>query len=425
MHEAAVALGGRARCVVRDGLPLDNGQHLLLGAYEQTLALASAVRSNGHSPWTIEPLALRPFGRKQRNRLSLSTRFLPAPIALPTALAAAHGVSLRERFALMRWFRRCQREGWRLQRDTSVDELTTHVPQPVREQLFHPLCVAALNTPPARASAAMFLAVLGATLGAGAHATSIVLPREGLGEAVPEAAARWLAARGHLVRRSTRTRIRDVKADGVLLEISGQMNRADAVVVAVGPHQLASTLAPQLANAQPSIAAALGLVTRFDYEPIATVYLGYDAPLTLPRGLLRLDDAPGQWIFDRADVLERAAASDTRARMRALVAVVISARGPHTSLDHAALARAVDAQLRAIATSLPKLVWSRVIEEKRATYSCVPDLSRPASGRLADRVYLAGDYTCAALPATLEAAVRSGRDAARALLEDLSQSQPG
>ncbi|HJU24181.1 MAG TPA: FAD-dependent oxidoreductase, partial [Casimicrobiaceae bacterium] len=364
LHEAAVALGGRARCVVRDGLPLDNGQHLLLGAYEQTLALASAVRSNGHSPWTIEPLALRPFGRKQRNRLSLSTRFLPAPIALPTALAAAHGVSLRERFALMRWFRRCQREGWRLQRDTSVDELTTHVPQPVREQLFHPLCVAALNTPPARASAAMFLAVLGATLGAGAHATSIVLPREGLGEAVPEAAARWLAARGHLVRRSTRTRIRDVKADGVLLEISGQMNRADAVVVAVGPHQLASTLAPQLANAQPSIAAALGLVTRFDYEPIATVYLGYDAPLTLPRGLLRLDDAPGQWIFDRADVLERAAASDTRARMRALVAVVISARGPHTSLDHAALARAVDAQLRAIAASLPKLVWSRVIEEK-------------------------------------------------------------
>ncbi|HLX27094.1 MAG TPA: hydroxysqualene dehydroxylase HpnE [Casimicrobiaceae bacterium] len=425
LHEAAVALGGRARCVVRDGLPLDNGQHLLLGAYEQTLALASAVRTNGHSPWTIEPLALRPFGRRQKNRLSLSTRFLPAAIALPTALAAAHGVTLRERFALMRWFRRRQREGWRLQRDTSVDELTTQVPQPVREQLFHPLCVAALNTPPARASAKMFLAVLGATLGAGAHATSIVLPREGLGEAVPEAAARWLSARGHLVRRSTRTRIRDLPADGVLLETSGQTNRADAVVVAVGPHQLASTLAPQLSSAHPPIAAALGLVTRFDYEPIATAYLGYDAPLALPRGLLRLDDAPGQWIFDRADVLDRAAASDTRARMRALVAVVISARGPHTSLDHPALARAVDAQLRAITLSLPKLVWSRVIEEKRATYSCVPDLSRPASGRLADRVYLAGDYTCAALPATLEAAVRSGREAARALIADLSQTQRG
>ena len=64
LHEAGVALGGRARAVVRDGLPLDNGQHLLLGAYGDTLALGAAIRDVGApSPWTLEPLALRPFAR--------------------------------------------------------------------------------------------------------------------------------------------------------------------------------------------------------------------------------------------------------------------------------------------------------------------------------------------------------------------------
>ena len=103
--------------------------------------------------------------------------------------------------------------------------------------------------------------------------------------------------------------------------------------------------------------------------------------------------------------------------MRALVSVVISARGAHSALDHAALVAATDAQLRRLAPDLPPLVWSRVIEEKRATYACVPGLARPACGRLTDRVYLAGDYTYEPFPATLEAAVRSGVVAARELVQ--------
>jgi hydroxysqualene dehydroxylase len=200
----------------------------------------------------------------------------------------------------------------------------------------------------------------------------------------------------------------------VLLEASGETTRADAVVVAVGPHQLASAFAPGVERDHAPIAQALASVARFDYEPITTVYLGYAAPRALPRGLLRLDDAPGQWIFDRSDILERAAASGTRASMRSLVSVVISARGPHSGLDHAALVGATDGQLRRLAPDLAPLVWSRVIEEKRATYACVPGLARPSCGRLVDRVGLAGDYAYEAFPATLEAAVRSGRIAARA-----------
>ncbi len=419
LREAASTVGGRARCVVRDGLPLDNGEHLLLGAYADTLALAAAIRDDGSPPaWTIGPLAIKPFAPTQRNALSLTTRNLPASLGLLIGLLGARGLTAGERVATIRWIAQQRLRNWQCDARMTLADLLAEAPVRVRDTLWNPLCVAALNTPPGHASGQVFLNVLRETFGAGARATAIVVPREGLAEAVPERAARWLIANGHEVRRSSRTRITATDTDGVLLDSSGQTVRADAVVVAVGPHQLASAFGPGIDERHPRIASALADVARFDYEPITTTYLGYVAPIVLPKGLLRLDDAPGQWLFDRADILRRAAPSPGRPDMRALVSVVISARGPHGALDHRAVARAIDAQLRRLAPWLPALCWSQVIEEKRATYACVPGLARPACGRLAERIYLAGDYTYEAFPATLEAAVRSGRIAANALIAD-------
>jgi len=181
LHEAAVALGGRARAVVRDGLPLDNGQHLLLGAYTQTLAFAAAIRdATSTSAWSIEPLALRPFARSQRNRLSLTTRHAPASLALVSVLVRARGLSLPARAATVRWFMKLRQRNFRCEAGQSVAELCADAPPVIRDDLWYPLCLAALNTPPARASAQVFLNVLRETFGAGPGATSIVLPREGL-----------------------------------------------------------------------------------------------------------------------------------------------------------------------------------------------------------------------------------------------------
>jgi hydroxysqualene dehydroxylase len=418
LHEAAVTLGGRARGVVRDGLPLDNGEHLLLGAYADTLALAAAIRErNEPSAWTMLPLALRPFAPGQPNALSFATRNAPASLGLLAGLLGARGLTLRERVATIRWFAALRRRHWRCDASASVADLLAELPVRVRDKLWNPVCLAALNTPPARASGQVFLNVLRESFGAGGAATSIVVPRGGLADAVPARAAQWLAAHGHAVRASTRTRIAAVEADGVSLESAGAATRADAVVVAVGPHQLASAFASGVGERHPRIAAALADVARFTYEPITTAYLGYAAPVALPRGLLRLDDAPGQWLFDRADILQRAVRSANRPDIRALLSVVIS--GPRDALTHDELVRALDAQLRRLSPRLAALVWGQVIEEKRATFACTPALAQPQCGLLADRVYLAGDYTYAAYPATLEAAVRSGRIAAQALTREL------
>ncbi|HEV8502329.1 MAG TPA: FAD-dependent oxidoreductase, partial [Casimicrobiaceae bacterium] len=117
-----------------------------------------------------------------------------------------------------------------------------------------------------------------------------------------------------------------------------------------------------------------------------------------------------------------ATATPPAPRLASVVAVAISAHGAHDALAHDALAAAVDAQLRRLAPQWPAMAWSQVIEEKRATYACTPQATRPRAGVLMPGIALAGDYTDDRFPATLEAAVRSGRRAAAALARTLHEA---
>ena len=182
--------------------------------------------------------------------------------------------------------------------------------------------------------------------------------------------------------------------------------------MAVGPHQLRQAFAAEALTSSPALRAALDALDIRDYEPLVTLWLGYETRVPMSEPIARLDDAPGQWAIDRPDVLSRAARGRTPA-LAQMLAVVISANGPHLATDHAELARAVDAQLRRLQPALPPCAYAQVIAEKRATYACTPARVRPAGARLAPGVYLAGDYVDDQYPATLEAAVRSGVAARR------------
>ena len=198
LHDAAPVLGGRARTVVRDDLPLDNGEHLLLGAYAETLRLAAIVhRDDEPSPWLTAPLAIRPFSPQQRNGLSLRARRLPAPLGLLVGLLGADGLTWSERIATIRWFARLRASGFRCAAGATVEDIVAPLPVRARDGLWTPLCIAALNTPPAEASAQVFLNVLREAFAGAANAAQAVRPRDGLAASFPDAAARWLRERGH------------------------------------------------------------------------------------------------------------------------------------------------------------------------------------------------------------------------------------
>ena len=416
LYEAAATLGGRARTVVHDGLALDNGQHLLLGAYRETRRIADIVHDGiNDDSWLLSPLAIRPFGTRNEAAVAFEARTLPAGLGLITGIATISGLSWRERLGLVRWFARQGRRRFRCDPDATVAALLGDVPPRARDALLTPLCLAALNTRSERASAQIFLNVLREAFAGASDASSIALPHEPLGDTVPERSATWLSHRGHTVRRCARVTVTS-QDPGVSIRDDGVDDGFEAAIVAVGPHQLGATLDSRLVD-DPAVARALRDVQQFEWEAITTIYLGYLEPLQLGPGLLRLDDAPGQWLFDRGDILGRSGKAADEHRLRALIAVVISAHRANNE-GSAALVRDVEDQLRRLSPAMPSAAWTQVISEKRATYACLPALARPRCGRLVSGLYLAGDYTYEAFPATLEAAVRSGVEAARALMRD-------
>jgi squalene-associated FAD-dependent desaturase len=413
VFEQARTLGGRARRVERDGLALDNGQHVLAGAYRQTLELIATVHGATRAATLLRrlPLTIAPFGTSD-GRVRLRAWRAAAPLHLVAALATARGLSWPERRALVASYRRLAAARFQCPPAQTVAECFAGTPRRVVDAVWAPLALAALNTPPERASAQMFATVVGETFAGPAAASEWLVPACDLSALFPQAAARFVAARGGDVRTGTAVRALQASDDGVVVRTNDD-ERFAAALIAVGPHQLGG-LAVSASDA--AWRSAVAQVAAFRFESITTVYIAYPAPVRFPAPIARLDDAPGQWAFDRSALL--AGASPRGAR--SLVAVVASASGALAREAQALLAQRIDAQLRRLLPSLPAALWSRVIAEQRATYACTPALPRPRAGRVASRLYLAGDYTDERLPPTLEAATRSGVAAARALAGDLA-----
>lgn len=398
--ETAKTLGGRARRVETHGHAIDNGQHILLGAYAQTLALLHTVHGDGDA----RVLLRTRLHLEQPGSFRLSAPRLPAPLHLGLALLRARGLDLRARIATVDFVRRLKRQDFRCDPLLTVAGLLAGEPRSAVRLLWEPLCIAALNTPVAAASAQIYLNVLRAAFARTARDSDLLLPVVDLSTLFPEPAAAWLARHGSEVRMECRVDRVVPGETGVRIEARGADHAFAAAVIAVAPHQFSGLFGADAPHGM--LASAMADIARFAYEPICTVYLRFPRRLSLSRPLLKLDDAPGQWVFDREQL----------GGPSGLAAVVISTDLPGPKHDHASLAREVEAQLKRFWPDLPRPEWNQVITEQRATYACVAGLARPLSGTLGHNLYLAGDYTDAEFPGTIEAAVRSGVRAAQALL---------
>jgi len=401
VFEAARTLGGRSRRIDAYGTTVDNGAHILLGAYTQTLELLRAVHGAGAER---ELFDRRRLAIEQPGVFRMRTPRLPAPWHLATALLTMRGVPAQDRLRTVAFARRLARSRFRCQSQLTVAALLAEQPASVVKFLWEPLCIAALNTPLNTASAQIFLNVVRLAFAGHARDSDLLLPRVDLSTLFPDAAAAFVTDRGGRIRAGTTVGSILAAKDDVVVTTGYNDERFDAAVVAVGPHQLERLL---LANSGASaVAEALAQVAAFGFEPITTAYLKYPVALASTLPMQKLDGDPGQWLFNRELLDGRTG----------LAAVVISTEAPGVKIPHEMLADAIHAQLRRIMPELAAPTWMQVVAERRATYACTPDLQRPAPGPLAAHLYLAGDYTDAELPATLEGATRSGVAAARALL---------
>ncbi len=398
VFEAARHLGGRARSVEIEGKMLDNGQHILISAYRETLRLMRAV---GADPDRL--LARQPLAIEYPDKFSLRAPRLPAPLHLLAALLTASGLTWGERIGAVRFMKTMRRSAYRIAADMPVAELLTLHRQTgaLARYLWEPLCVSALNTPPASASAQVFLNVLRDALDGERANSDFLIPRADLGKLFPEPAAAFVHANGGAVRLGSQVRNLDQTADSFVLDTGPE--RYSHVILAVGPHQLDGLL-----DRFAPLAATRRSVAAFAYEPIYTCYLQYPQNVAMPQAMTGFDGGSVQWIFDRGQL----------SGMAGLLAAVISARGAHQNATQDELASLIHRELGVFLPDLPAPLWSRVIAEKRATFSCRPGLARPSNQTAIEHLYLAGDYTAGDYPATLESAVRSGLLAARLVQEN-------
>ena len=394
VFEASRSLGGRARRVSVDGVDLDNGQHILIGAYRETLRLMRLVGADPDRLLLRLPLELR-----YADGFHLRAPQVPYPINLVVALLRAKGLSFAEVMNALHFMVSLRARRFRIEPDRSVARLLDDHKQSgvLRTHVWEPLCVSALNTPVDSASAQVFANVLRDSLTGGRVASDLLIARTDLGRLFPEPAADYVKARGGAIELGVPVRRVAHAPGGFRLNDAQPFSR---VVIACGPHQ-AGPLLVQL----PELADALARIGAFSYEPIVTCYLQYPESVTLPAPMLGFNGGIVQWVFDRGRL----------GGPKGLLAAVISASGAHEDLPKEALVSRIETELKAALGSLPTAYWSQVIAEKRATFSCRPALARPDGATVVPGLWLAGDYVAGDYPGTLESAVRSGIAAAALL----------
>jgi squalene-associated FAD-dependent desaturase len=413
LFEAATLAGGRARSLGTqpnrptpshaEAMPLDNGQHILIGAYSDTLAL---MRKVGVKPEAV--LHRLPLDLRFADDSGLSLPNWPAPLNVLAGIARARGWTLRDKALLLKACAQWQWAGFTCEAHWTVTTLCaqSRVPVRVMQTLIEPLCLSALNTPISRASAAVFLRVLHDALLSGVGSSDLLVPRVDLGALLPAPALRWLKARGakvHVGHRVTAEALANLHAD--FADASEQRH----TLLACPPWEAARLIA-KINPAWAQDAAAL------KHEAIATVYLQCADPsfqgLARPMMALRSDGetadtsqllaiegrtmaaGPAQFIFDRGALTQQ----------HGLLACVVSASVGTREILAAQVLQQVQQQL-----GLAHLSVVQTVVEKRATLACTPNLQRP-SAFIAPKLWACGDYVAGPYPSTLEGAVRSGQE---------------
>lgn len=394
--EAAPQLGGRARAVVWKGQCLDNGQHILLGAYQQTLQLMASVGIDESHALLRLPLTLNMHGA-----FTLKAKHFPAPFHLLFGLLAANGLSWQERFAAIRFFIWLKAKCFKLTQDESLLSLLIRKKQPSRliKWLWEPLCLAALNTPIATASAQTYLNVLKDSFNQSKTDSDLLLPKVDLSALLSKPIAEHIQKNGGKIGLNTPVSHIEQTANGFKLNIPDQeCLEFSHVVIACSPHHL-NAITPMLNIATDTVA--------FDYQPIYTAYIQYPSHIKLPNIMTGFTRGIAQWAFDRGQLCGQ----------DGLISVIISAEGHHQQLSQVALALAVIEELATAFPELPSPTWHKVIAEKRATFACTAGLKRPKQQTHIQNLYLAGDYTEGDYPATIEGAIRSGLSAAQLIIQ--------
>lgn len=412
--EARPRLGGATWSIARDGLEVDNGQHVFMRCCDRYRAFLDRLGVGDRV--MLQPRLAVPVLAPGRTPAWIRRHRLPAPAHLAPSLL---GFSLLSPLARLRAALSARAFQGLDPDDPSLDEQALGDWLRARgesaasiDRLWDLLIRPTLNLPAADASLALAARVLRTGFLDRADGADVGWSRVPLEHLHAGPAAQVLAAAGARIDRRARVERVEPAADGpVRVRLRDGDLEADAVIVALPPGDAARVLGG-MAGIDTGRAAALGR------SPIVNLHSVWDRRV-LPHAFAAGLDTPVQWIFDRSEGagLERGQ----------YVTVSLSAGDAYEGRPTAALRALFEPALRAL---LPAARGARlerffVTCEREATFLQRPGTRRhrPAPGRLAPGVHLAGAWTDTGWPATMESAVRSGEAAAHSVLAELGRGR--
>lgn len=410
--EATSKGGGRSRSFqhAESGWELDNGQHLMMGCYYETLSFLRAIGAE-HNVDFQRNLAIdmvRPGG----GRVKLRCPALPAPLHLAAGLLTMRGLGVVHKAAALRLGLLLRGEVDRPDDNETCDAWLRRLGQTqgIRGAFWDPLIWGVLNDDPLVASAAMLVAVLERAFMGTRDGSRLGVPKVPLSRLYVQDAVEFLRSRGADLRLAQPMRGIETDAEGVRAIVlrSGERLEARTVISAVPPRPLLDAL-PEAARRHPVFQD----VGQLDTSPIINLWAFVDRPLFDDVPFVGLIGSPLHWLFDRSRIEER----DERGRTL-LNCTISGARGMVDDRPESLMETFKSEMRRFFPGRRIEVLGSKVIKEKRATishaagtYQRRPETVSPIKG-----LYLAGDWVRTGLPATIESACQSGHDAAGEIL---------
>jgi hydroxysqualene dehydroxylase len=414
--EARPSLGGRATAFTdpATGERVDNGQHVVIGAYHETFAFLRRLGTDGDV--ALQPhLAIEVIDRAGR-RSRLACPPLPSPLHLLAGVIRWDAISWADRLALLRmrgvlsgrdparWRTASASESVRqwLQRHGQTGRLI--------ELLWEPLAVAALNQSIDEAAGGAFETVVRRMFTSNRRDSALGLPRKALDDLYGTPARMYVERAGGEVRTGAPARVTCDPRPTVY--VRDEAVPARAIVCATAWYALPAVFPTRPAALADTLARAEATAA----SPIVTVNLWLDRRVT-SEPFVGLPGRAMQWVFDK-----RALFGDESSHL----SLVSSGASALVGRDNQALVELALEELRAALPAARQATVRRavVVREKRATFSVAPGQpARPPTRTAVPGLFLAGDWIDTGLPATIEGAVVSGHWAARAVLEYLDQVQ--
>ncbi|MBI3193402.1 MAG: oleate hydratase [Ignavibacteriae bacterium] len=420
LFEQSPKLGGRCYSYVDEttGDVVDNGQHVLVGAYHNTLRYLEMIGTR--SLLTVQDKLSLTFFHPQKRFHTFSVSSLPRPFHLTAGMLKFSLLSFWERKRLLNVGRELQH--WNQKKEERLARLTIdewliglNQSEEAKKCFWNPISISVMNEAPERASALLFARSLRSTFLGKKSDSVMLIPRVGQTELYATPAGEFLKrhkAKIFLNSQVEKIICNDGKAIGV--EVGGKLIKADRIISTVPYFVLSSLLSDEVHQSEP-----FRQLNRFKSSPIVSIHLWFEKEF-MEEDFVGLIDMKLQWIFNRRRLMWDSIPLGHENKSTSYISAVISGAYEEVLSSKKELLTLAMNDINKVypETKNRKPLHSIIIKEKRATFSPTNEIEpfRPNTVSPVEHLFLAGDWTNTELPATIEGAVKSGFEAANSFI---------